>query len=729
MAPRAGRPRAVWAWRGRSPIGVFPAAAVLASAVGIAYLGAVSYLADRRLVAAKAADSAALAQRVADAAETELREALHAAAAVAAGGAGDVREVAFSAPALDKLAAAHPLARQPFYLNREGRLLYPSAVPRGHKDAAPDREFMALLSHSGRIDPRREAALDAAHREEVGVCPAGRRCRPTARGLWAARRAYARLARHPDTGPEALLGLARIERASERPAQAATRYRELDQRFPDRVDDEGIPYALLAQLGLSEVTERAEPLLACLEKLASGEFGLPGPLEGFLTHRVRALLRSRRLTAEGQARLAVLDRRLSQAREAARLAGRLADDLGPIARSAGPTPRGRPASGAPDRELIYRRVASGGVVGLAFERAGLDSLATAALPVRERESGMRAVVLPSGEGPGAHLRVLGSAPLSPLAPHLSLVLVQDRSRPDPVAEMVKQRSRRHLALSGGLVAVLLLGLVATIRGAARERELSRLKSDFVSTVSHELKTPLTSIRMFAEMLVEGVADGDRDRERRYQKIIVKESERLGLLIANLLDYAQIERGTRRYNRRRESAAGLCREAVDTFGRLREGEGQPVALDLGASAAAAAVWVDREVTVQALLNLLSNAVKYGGEGHPVEVALAVRPDGEVAVSVRDRGPGIPAAEHDRIFREFYRAPAAYSAGVEGTGLGLALVKRHIEAQGGRVELDSGPGRGAAFTLVMPAAPAAADEGAADETAADETAETGRDEAAS
>lgn len=686
---------------------MFPAAAVLASAVGIAYLGAVSYLADRQLVTAKAEENAALARRVAGAAQAELGQALDAAAAALDDASGQPRRDGFSPAMLDKLVDAHPLTSQPFYLDREGRLLYPSAVPRGHTDVAPDREYMALLSRSGRVDPRRAAALEAAHREEVGICAGERRCRPTTRGLWSARRAYARLARHADTGPEALLGLARIERAAERPAQAATLYRELDQRFPDRVDDEGIPYAVLAQLGLGEVTERAEPLLACLDRLAGGEFGLPGPVQGFLTHRVRALLQGRRLTAEGRAQLAALDRRLSQTREAARLAGRLADDLGPIARTAGPVPRGRPAVGAPDRELIYERTGSGGVVGLALERAGLDALATADLPVREREGGMRAVVLSAGEGPGAHLRVLGSAPLAPLAPHLSLVLVQDRSRPDPVAEMVRQRSRRHLAVSGGLVAVLLLGLVATIRGAARERELSRLKSDFVSTVSHELKTPLTSIRMFAEMLAHGVAEGDRERERRYQQIIVKESERLGLLIANLLDYAQIERGTRRYNRRRESAAGLCREAVSTFGRLREGEGQPVALAVGEGAKAAAVWVDREVTVQALLNLLSNAVKYGGDGQPVEVAVAVRAEGEVAMSVRDRGPGIPAAEHERIFREFYRAPAAYSAGVEGTGLGLALVKRHIEAQGGRVELDSGPGRGAVFTLVMPAPPAGAD----------------------
>jgi signal transduction histidine kinase len=345
------------------------------------------------------------------------------------------------------------------------------------------------------------------------------------------------------------------------------------------------------------------------------------------------------------------------------------------------------------------------VAGLAVERADLDRLAEGVTPVPERERGVRGVVLPIGESPDAAERSLGSASLAPLLPHLGLVLVQDRSRPDPVAEVVRKRGRRHLALTGGLVAVLVLGLFATIRGAARERELARLKSDFVSTVSHELKTPLTSIRMFAEMLREGVAGEDRDRERRYHEVIVKESERLGLLIANLLDYAQIERGTRRYDRRRASAAEIAREAVTTFARLREGEGQPVELAIAPDEAPAAVLVDREVTVQALLNLLSNAAKYGGR-QAVEVGVATRPSGQVALWVRDRGPGIPPAEQGRIFREFYRAPAAYSAGVEGTGLGLALVKRHVEAQGGAIELYSEPDRGATFTLLFPAAPATA-----------------------
>jgi signal transduction histidine kinase len=693
----AGSRRALWV--------VFPAAAVLASAVGIAYLGAVSYLADRGMVAAKSEEQTRLARRIADSVSGELRLALD-----AAGAALDSGEETVDLAALDGLAKAHPAASQPFYLDRDGHLIHPpQQSPGGSADSAPDQEFMALLSRSVRIDPRRAAQLDAARRKEIGICrqtddPTP--CRVTTRGLWEARRDYGLLARHRDSGPEALLGLARLERAAERPAQAGELYRELERRFANRVDAEGMPYALLAALGLAEVTGDPAPLMGALRSLLAGEHALPRAAHMFLVDKLRADLGRRNLGPAEAAEVENIDRTLAAARDAGRLAARLADDLGPLARTAEAEPRGRPAFGSPERALVHRRLPDGAVVGLALERSDLDGIAERATPARERERGLIAAVVPLGESPDAESRrALASASFGALLPHLTLVLMQDRSRPDPVEEVVRQRGRRHLFLTGGLVAVLVLGLFATIRGAAKERELARLKSDFVSTVSHELKTPLTSIRMFAEMLQQGVAGEDREREQRYHEIIVKESERLGLLIANLLDYAQIERGTRRYTRKVEPAAALVEEAVTTFARLREGEGQTVELS-ATTAASASVLVDREVTVQALLNLLSNAAKYGGNGQPVEVAVARRADGQVAMSVRDRGPGIPRAEQERIFREFYRAPAAYTAGVEGTGLGLALVKRHVEAQGGAIELDSEPGCGATFTLLFPDASEAA-----------------------
>ncbi len=219
-------------------------------------------------------------------------------------------------------------------------------------------------------------------------------------------------------------------------------------------------------------------------------------------------------------------------------------------------------------------------------------------------------------------------------------------------------------------------------------------------MSHELKTPLTSIRMFAEMLQEGVAGGDADRERHYQGIIVKESERLGLLIANLLDYSQIERGSRTYKSDRHSAHAVATEAAQTFARFREGEGQELVCTFASEADSALVDADRNVLVQCILNLLSNAAKYGEDG-PIELSLQRREEaGVVELSVTDQGPGISASEQEKIFREFYRAPAAVTSAIEGTGLGLALVKRHVEALGGDVVVHSVLGKGSTFTIRLP-----------------------------
>ena len=147
-------------------------------------------------------------------------------------------------------------------------------------------------------------------------------------------------------------------------------------------------------------------------------------------------------------------------------------------------------------------------------------------------------------------------------------------------------------------------------------------------------------------------------------------------------------------------------AVTTFETLRNPDSQKSSIDVDVAPAAARVEVevDRDVVVQALLNLLANAAKYGGAERPIEVTVGA--DATTGwISVRDHGPGIPPTEQARIFREFYRAPEAYRSGVEGTGLGLALVKRHIEALGGSVDVASSVGEGATFTIRLPRTEAA------------------------
>jgi signal transduction histidine kinase len=695
-SPRRGPRRAL--------LGVLSIAFVLLPATGIAYLGAVSYRDDRGLVAAKLDEQFRAAVTLAASLEVELTRTLDAVA-------GTLVSARPTPADLAALRQQYSLAALPFRIGRDGRLEYPAPEPLRRRGPAtsdflsraprtcPERGFDTCI-RALRTARRRAGQLDEARRHELGACAASSEpCEVRPRELDMAKRAYGNLARFDDTGPDALVGLGRLALRTGDRAAAMRHYQALAARFDRRLDDDGVSYGLIAELGLAEAQDSLAAWLAMYRALLARTYEAPSPMLEQLADELRARIGAASLDPGSAAELAALDARLAGSRDQTSFAAALTGEVDELSRTAGPQARGRPALAVPERTVIYRREADGAVIGVIADMAMLQRQAGAGVDLSHLAPGTRAVIESPGDSArrAARTRTLASTGFGPLVPHLSLALVNDRSMPDPLDEIIEARGRRHVAITGGLVALLMLGLLATIRGAARERELARLKSDFVSTVSHELKTPLTSIRMFGEMLQQGVAGDDRQREARYHEIIVKESQRLGLLIANLLDYSQIERGTRRYSRKPELAADLARDAVATFQRFRDAP-VDIRVDMADEVAEAAeILVDREVVVQSLLNLLSNAVKYGEP--PIDVIVKARPD-QVVLAVRDRGPGIAATEQERIFREFYRTPAAYSSGVEGTGLGLALVKRHVEAQDGQVEVSSEPGRGATFSLRLP-----------------------------
>ncbi|HSN26314.1 MAG TPA: ATP-binding protein, partial [Kofleriaceae bacterium] len=493
-----------------------------------------------------------------------------------------------------------------------------------------------------------------------------------------------------DTGPAALLGLARVLGKLGDAKGADAELAELDRRFPDR-NFEGVPVKLVAAVLRAQTPEA---LLALADQLVGGAYDVDAIVKVGVLTRLRERLAGD-LPPALAARRAALDERMAELRNLARMASGLADDVPELVRTATASWRGHAATHQGGRILIYRRRPDNTVTGIAVDAHMLEA-AAGHEPSDDVALHVRPLVLPTGAKGPADQRELERIPLGEALGDLSLALVNPQADPDPLDDIIRSRSRRHVVYTSALALALGLGLLAMIRGAARARELAQLKSDFVSTVSHELKTPLTSIRMFAEMLEQGVAKGDQAKMHRYHGVIVQESQRLGLLIANLLDYAQIEKGTRRYTPTRERAGELARHAVTTFEALR-GEGPRNPIEVAVSCDAN-VMVDRDVVVQAVLNLISNAAKYGGD-HPIEVRVAAE-ELTASISVTDHGPGIPAHEQARIFREFYRAPEAYRSGVEGTGLGLALVKRHIEALGGTVEVASTIGEGATFTIRLP-----------------------------
>ncbi|MBM4360011.1 MAG: GHKL domain-containing protein [Deltaproteobacteria bacterium] len=244
------------------------------------------------------------------------------------------------------------------------------------------------------------------------------------------------------------------------------------------------------------------------------------------------------------------------------------------------------------------------------------------------------------------------------------------------------------------VSCVVTGGVLLIVFVRREASLSKLQLDFVSKVSHELRTPLTSIRMFAEMLQQS---RDPEQTATCLAVLQKETIRLSDRIERLLDWGRMEAGRRVYELRRERPEVVLDAALASFATHQVGRPQLVKLELARDLPE--VVVDRDALVDAIVNLLSNAVKYTPEEK--RISLSCRSDaGVLRIAVTDNGIGIAKREHGRIFQKFYRVDDRLSREVEGSGLGLAIVRHVAEAHRGRVEVESEPGRGATFSLLLP-----------------------------
>jgi signal transduction histidine kinase len=256
--------------------------------------------------------------------------------------------------------------------------------------------------------------------------------------------------------------------------------------------------------------------------------------------------------------------------------------------------------------------------------------------------------------------------------------------------------RQNLLLAIVMGVVLFGGVFFTWRSVNQEIELARLKSDFVSNVSHELKTPLALIRLFAETLELGRVRGS-EKMQEYYSTIRKESERLTGLINNLLDFSRIEAGGKQYRFERTDLACLVGQAIGAYRYQLEQKGFEVEETLPGDLPQ--VSVDRESYSLCVLNLLDNAVKYSGDSRAVKVRLQ-RENGSLRLEVEDRGIGIQRKDQVRIFEKFYRAGDPLVHNTKGSGLGLSLVKHVAQAHRGSVSVESSPGQGSKFILKVP-----------------------------
>jgi signal transduction histidine kinase len=245
------------------------------------------------------------------------------------------------------------------------------------------------------------------------------------------------------------------------------------------------------------------------------------------------------------------------------------------------------------------------------------------------------------------------------------------------------------------VAAILLGGSLLLWQANRNLLDAQRKTTFVSNVSHELKTPLTSIRMYAELLGEGRV-ADKDKKKKYLRVIIDESRRLTRLVNNVLDFSRLEQGRKSYSFEELDLNMLMMDLLEMQQvRFRE---EGMELNSSVPDRPVPVVADRDALEQVILNLLDNALKYAGEGGNIDVDLTGM-NGKAEIRIGDRGPGVPAAHRERIFEKFHRVDDSLTARQPGSGLGLSIARRILRDHGGDLTFRPRDGGGAIFIVSL------------------------------
>ncbi len=304
------------------------------------------------------------------------------------------------------------------------------------------------------------------------------------------------------------------------------------------------------------------------------------------------------------------------------------------------------------------------------------------------------ILMKSDKTPEGQIPVLTDFPSN--MPSLSLILYPEDS--GLFLSLINSREGLFFYIFIVIIIILAFGLFFTLRTINNEIQFSKMKSNFMSTVSHEFKSPLTSIRQMAEMLDQERVPS-KERKKKYYHMILLQSERLSHLIENILDFSKMEGDQKSFRFETSNIYYFLRNVVASFNKNTDDQGFQIHLSMGDSICKVAF--DKEAMEQVMHNLLDNACKYSGDSKTINVEM-VDNGQNVVINITDFGVGISKNDRDKIFDRFYRAGDELTQSVKGSGIGLTIVKQIVEAHKGDIVVDSSPGKGSTFSVILPKA---------------------------
>jgi two-component system, OmpR family, phosphate regulon sensor histidine kinase PhoR len=264
-----------------------------------------------------------------------------------------------------------------------------------------------------------------------------------------------------------------------------------------------------------------------------------------------------------------------------------------------------------------------------------------------------------------------------------------------VNDLVKERITTSIVILSFLLVIISAGIVIVYRNIKRAMFLSQAKSEFVSNVSHEIRTPLSLISMYAESLALNRVKDEKKNE--YYHVLVRETERLSRIVNRILNFSQLEANRKKYAFQSLRLNELCDEVLNTYAPQLAEKG--FTLNCIREANNVKIRGDQDAVTEALVNLIDNAIKYSKDKKHITVRIAVEKQ-QAFLEVKDQGIGIARKHQQEIFEQFFRAPSGDIHNTKGSGLGLTLVKKTMEAHGGKVTVESSTGQGSTFRLYFP-----------------------------